>query len=157
MAVSHALWVVTFGECYMVKHIKFWKLCIRNGTIKAVALYKDSDGRKRVAIASDGTDEGKKELAKMMVADYTQKRMYGEISGASLSFLSRNIDVSKYVIPYHKVEAEFAKKGESIYPVPDSDQELKRHPTLKDGFYQREIGGQMHTKIMLGKIGVDIY
>jgi hypothetical protein len=138
----------------MVKKIPFWKLHKENGKVRSVQLYKDKEGRKRVAVATDGSDAGKKGLAKMMKDDFTQKRSYGEVSGPSLSFLKKHLpNVKDFAIPRH--HASKLAKEETRVP-PHDDPEVQKHPELKDHFYQRKIGGEWHTKIMLGAPGKKI-
>lgn len=70
----------------MIDNIPFWKLCVRNNEVTAVLLYKDKKGRKRVAMATDGSSIGKKDLANMIKDEYKTNRAYAEISGGSLKF-----------------------------------------------------------------------
>jgi hypothetical protein len=135
----------------MKNKIPMWKIARSEGKIRAVSLYKDTGGRKRVAVASDGTPEGKKHLARMMVDDLKQNRSYGEISGPSLSFLKKHYpDMHKHVHTFEHAKKIHAAKGDEIHPVDDNDPEVQKHPELKNAFYRRKIGGEMHTKIMLG-------
>jgi len=132
----------------MVKKIPMWKLHKEGGKVRSVQLYKDKEGRKRVAIATDGTDAGKRGLASMMKDDFKQKRSYGEVSGPSLSFLKKHLpNVRDFAIPRHQA-AKLAK--EELRKPPHDDPELQKHPELKHHFYQRKIGGEWHTKVMLG-------
>lgn len=99
----------------MVDNIPMWKLHRHEGKIKAAALYKDSQGRKRVAIGTDGSSEGKKAAAHIMLHDLKQDRSYGETSGKSLSFMKKHIpDFHKHVNHYDKVEEHFKKTNDSI-------------------------------------------
>lgn len=138
----------------MIKNIPLWKLHKENGKVRSVQLYKDKGGRKRVAVATDGTDAGKKGLAQMMKDDFKQKRSYGEVSGPSLSFLKKHLpNVKEFAL--HRTHA--AKLvGDELRVPPHDDPEIVKHPELKDHFYQREIGGEWHTKIMLGSPGKKI-
>lgn len=137
----------------MVKNIAFWKINRKDGVIHAVSLYKNStNGRKRVAVATDGSSEGKKALADIMRSDLTQERSYGEQSGRSLQFLINHLpNVKEFAIPVEKVKA--ISHGDEFRDVPHDDPELHAHPDLAKFFYQRKIGGQWHTKIAVGSPG----
>ena len=139
-----------------IENVPFWKLNVKNGKIIAAAYYKDKGGRKRIAVSTDGSKHGKSALAKMMVDDLVQERSYGEVSGPSLSFLVKNIgyeEVKKHVIPLEKV-AKILKV--EVEPANEDDPEVMQHPELKHYFYVRYIGGELHTKIALGKPGKKI-
>jgi hypothetical protein len=142
----------------MVKNIPMWKLHRSDGKIRAASFYKDKGGRKRVAIATDDSDEGKKAAARMMVDDNNQGRSYGEVSGKSLSFIKRQAGehLKKHVISHETASAILAKGGDEVRRPPENDPELIRHPEYKEHFYQRKIGGEWHTKLMLGTPGKKI-
>lgn len=140
----------------MVKNIHMWKLHKKDGKVRSVALYKNGpSGRKRVAVATDGTPEGKHGLGRMMHDDVKRHRSFNELSGASLGFLKKNVgDVKPHALPHHEVKKHL--KGDEIRPAPHDDEEVKRHPELKDHFYQRKIGDHWHTKVMVGTPGKHI-
>lgn len=138
----------------MIANLPFWKLSRRDGKIVCAAFYKDSSGRKRVAVATDGSEEGKKQLAAIMRDDYS--RAYFEISSKSLIFNVRNLGYD-FILAYAKHPGVVAKiTGDEIAPALDDDPEVKAHPQLRKFFYQRKIGGAWHTKIMLGTNGKKI-
>lgn len=60
----------------------FWKLVRRNGEIIAGCVYKNRQGRKRVAVVHDGSREAKTELKKIIADDITMFRCWSEVSGA---------------------------------------------------------------------------
>lgn len=134
----------------MVKNIPFWKMHKKDGKITSVSMYKDSQGRKRVAVASNGTEEGKKALAKSMADDFKQNRSHGEVSGKSLSFLKKQINIKDHAHSFESAKAYHSAKGDEIKKPDDKDPEVVRHPELKDHFYQRKIGDSWHTKVLLG-------
>lgn len=134
----------------MVKNIPFWKMHKKDGKVTSVSLYKDSQGRKRVAVASDGTEEGKKALGSAMQADFKQNRAHGEVSGKSLSFLKKQVHILDHARTYEEAQKYHAVKGDEIKRPEADDPEVKRHPELKDHFYQRKIGDEWHTKVLLG-------
>ena len=138
----------------MVANIPFWKLVVRSGKVVAVAMYKDSSGRKRVAIATDGTEQGKAGIRQIVTEDY--QRAYFEISDRSLSFQAKTLGYD-FLKKYAKTPAEASKiTGDSIEIPSSDDPEVKRHPELAKFFYRREIGGTLHTKIMFGTTGKKI-
>ena len=140
----------------MILNIPFWKVSKQNGKIKAAALYKDTNGRKRVAIATDGTPEGKKAATEIVINDLKQDRAYMELSGKSLSFLKKLIDLKPYLFSFEKASEFHKSRNDQISrPQPD-DLEVKRHPDLKEFMYSRSIGGHLHTKVMLGTMGKQI-
>jgi hypothetical protein len=139
----------------MVKKIPMWKLHKSDGKIRAAALYKDKTGRKRVAIATDGSDEGKKAAARIMVDDLRQGRSYGETSGKSLSFMKKN--AGEHLKKHVKTFDEASKiSGDELRKPPSDDPDVQRHPEYKDHFYQRKIGDEWHTKLMVGTHGKTI-
>lgn len=142
----------------MVKKIPMWKLHKSGGKVRAAALYKDKEGRKRVAIATDGSAEGKKAAASIMVDDIRQGRSYGETSGKSLSFLKKHAGehLKKHVKSYEEAESIAKAGGDTVRKPPHDDPEILRHPEYKDHFYQRQIGGEWHTKLMVGTSGKTI-
>lgn len=133
----------------MIKNIPFWKLGTRDNKLVAVAMYKDKSGRKRVAVGTDGTQTGKEMFKTIAQDDIKHKRSYGEFSGPSLAFQYKHIDdIKNHAIPTKKVEEIL---GEEIRKPSDNDPEILKFPDLKDYFYQRQIGNDWHTKIMLGE------
>ena len=134
----------------MIQKLPFWKLVRKNGKIVAVGIYKDKQGRKFVAGATDGSTEGKNGLLEILTNDLTQQRSYVEVSGPLLSLLKKVIgvkDLKKFLLS----PDDFEKiSGETINTPSESDSEVKRHPELKDFFYQRTLGGHLHTKIAMG-------
>lgn len=139
----------------MVKNIHMWKLAKKDGKVVAAALYKDKDGRKSVAVATNGTEEGKKHLAHIAKHDLINNRSYSEKSGPSLSFTKKSLgsDIVK-----HAIHPDYVKNivSDEIRKPPENDPEIVKHPELKDHFYQRKIGDEWHTKVMLGTPGKTI-
>ena len=140
----------------MVEKIPMWKIGTHKGKIVAVALYKDAEGRKRVAMGTDGTPEGKDSAVSALVNDLKQKRAHAEISGKSLSFLRKHVDISKHLQSYDAAERFHSGRGDTITRPLDSDPEVIRHPDLKPYMYSRPIGGHNHTKVMIGYTGNNI-
>lgn len=135
----------------MVKNIPMWKVGHKDGKIHSVAMYKDSgSGRKRVAVATNGTPEGKKAITDVMKSDLKQKRAHMEVSGASLSFLKKHSDVGEHAYSFEDAKAYHEKNGDHVTRPAKDDPEVLRHPELAHKMYSRKIGDHVHTKILLG-------
>lgn len=138
----------------MIEQLPFWKLAVSSGKVVAVLLYKDKDGRKSVAAATDGSDFGREKLIEMVIQDLVAGRAYSEVSGKALSFYSRHMDIEKIAVPIGDVKVKLS--SEEIIPAPDDDIEVRRWPHLKPFFYRRKLGtGAWHTKIMLGNVNAE--
>ncbi len=134
---------------HMVKHIAMWKIHRHKGKVVAAVMYKNKNGRKSVAVASDGSTHGKHALGRIMHGDIHHKRAWSEKSGAALSFVKKQFhgDIKSHAIPYdHAVHLH----DDQIRRPAHDDPEIIRHPELKDHFYQRKIANEWHTKIALG-------
>lgn len=127
----------------MVETIPFWKIFRRGDQIKAVMMYKDTNGRKRVAMATDGSAEGKKAITRMLQDEYAQKRSYAEISGPSLKFHRRLLGddgLDAITIPTDKAVEVLDLQPDEYRKVSDTE-------------YQRQFKGEWITKRMVGSIG----
>lgn len=137
----------------MISNIPMWKLVKRGEKIIAIAMYKDKDGRKRVAVATDGSEEGKKELARIYKDDFD--RAYFEVSGPSLAFMVKSVGI-QFVSKYAKLPSEAESiLSESVYS-PTDEALMARFPELRKFMYDRTIGDHRHTKVMLGTTGKKI-
>lgn len=139
----------------MKKNISMWKLHRHGGKVKAAVMYKDKNGRKMVAVGSDGSPEGKKAAGKMVTDDLKTGRAYGEQSGPLLASIKKHVGaqhLQQHIVPFHEVHKHLDHDDEIRKP-PEDDAEVQAHPEFKDHFYQRKIGDQWHTKLMLGKPG----
>jgi len=140
----------------MVQNIPFWKMVRRNGKIVAVAMYKDTNGRKRVAIGTDGTEVGKAEIKKIVASDFD--RAYVEVSKASFYSMLKELGSSfllKYVKVHDEVEKILGKQIDRNPPHP-SDDFMKPVPEFAPYMYAREIGGSKHVKLLFGTSGKKI-
>lgn len=133
--------------------IPMWKIHKKDGKITSVAMYKDSGGRKRVAIGTNGEPSGKKSLGDIVSNDLKRNRAFVETSKGSLAFLKKNVDLTGKVKSFEEAKAYHAARGTEISRPKDEDPEVVRHPEFKDNFYVREIGGIPQTKLMLGHLG----
>jgi len=135
----------------LINNIPFWKLVRKDGDIVAGAFYRDKEGRKRVAVATNGTDTGKVALASIMANDFD--RAYFEVSDPSFGFMIKQVGldfVQRYAL---SVEQAQQISGDELQAPPADDPHVVKYPSLANNFYQRDIGGHMHTKIMLGTTG----
>ena len=124
----------------MIDHVPMWKVARRGEDVKAVMMYKDTNGRKCVAMGTDGTPEGKRMLFGMIKEELSQARSYAELSGPALKAYKRiaGSEYDNYLIPAKDVAKILGK-------------EIK----LTDDHYeyQRMIGDNMATKVMMGTPG----
>jgi hypothetical protein len=140
----------------MVNKIPMWKISRKDGKINAVAMYKDSNGRKRVAVATDGSPEGKNALSSIMKDDLKRNRSHVEISGKSLAFSKRHMNVGEFAKTYDEAHDYHTSKGEEIRRPHPTDPEMLAHPELHNNLYSRKIGDEWHTKVLLGTTGKQI-
>ena len=135
----------------LMSNIPFWKLVRKDNNIVAGAFYRDKLGRKRVAVATDGTDQGKQALGSIMAEDFD--RAYFEVSDPSLGFMVKQVGLS-FVEQYARsLEQAQGMNKDELQSAPADDPHVVKYPSLVNNFYQRNIGGHMHTKIMLGTAG----
>lgn len=148
----------------MIQNIPFWKIYTKNDKVVAAAFYKDKNGRKSVAIATDGSDLGSK-----IVDDIFKSSLgvsYGEKSGKSLGkmmkavswdtlekFLLKPSDVKRItkedVIPIDKFGSEnLSEKDMFTY---------NKYPQLRPYMYIREIGGENFLKVAMGTPNLPIF
>lgn len=132
----------------MVAQVPYWKLFRRGDTVKAVMLYKDKNGRKRVAIGTDGSNEAKTFLKKMLTDEYLSGRSHAEVSGPSLGLAKKLLGdmFADIALDYEQVADVFKSKVEKGQLKPTSDPYI----------YSRLINGQWHDKTMLGVPNVQI-
>lgn len=119
----------------MVNKLPMWKLAKKDGKVVAVRLYKDTQGRKAVASATDTSRKGTTSYREITKEDL--KRSWSEISDKALHSLKRTMgdEFEKYIIPISMVKKKFP--NEEIRPVGDN-------------FYKRFIGGEWITKLAVG-------
>ena len=141
----------------MIDNIPFWKLYTKNDKVVAAAFYKDKGGRKSVAIATDGSDLGKKIVGDMFKSSLGVS--YGEKSGPALGTMMKNVpwdQLKKFLLTPSEVEKVTGKKVVALSKF-DVDKlgvkdkkTVDKFPQLKPYFYVRELGGEMHLKVAMG-------
>ena len=124
-------------------NVPFWKVCVKNGKVIMVRMYKDHYGRKSVAGGTDGSVVGKAAYSMTMKADL--KVSYSEVSGAAEAFLKKNFPdlYNTYRIKASEVSAIIKKDVDLI----DGD----------EYHYKRNLGGEKVVKILLGTPGKKFY
>lgn len=141
--------------------LPFWKVGTVKGKPVAVTIYKDKGGRKSVASATDGSDEGKARIKNMMAAEL--KRSYGEKSKAALGTALKVTppDVIKQFLILPK-DVQALDPKDKIIPIKgmpkkdwpaDAKTTLEKYPYLIDYGYLRDFGGTMLFKVMMGTPG----
>lgn len=140
----------------MIHNIPMWKIHKKDGKIRSVAMYKEAEGRKRVAIGTDGTEEGKKSATEVVTADLKRSRAHMEVSGKSLSFLKKHVNLKDHLHSFDSAQKFHTSRGDKITKPKEDDPEVVRHPEFKEYFYSRDIGGKPHTKLMIGAQGKHI-
>lgn len=145
----------------MVKSIPFWKIATYDGIPKAVIMYKDKNGRKAVAVGSDGS-----EIAAKFVNDiYSNEisRAYGEKSKSSLGKLMKTIPwpvLEPFMYSPENAGNVIGKDVTSVNDVDDLPDDavftLQKYPQLQQYGYLRNINGTPTFKIMVGSHGKSI-
>jgi hypothetical protein len=118
-----------------------WKLVRRGDRITALVLYRDQQGRKSVASATDRTPQGLQDLMMIKSEDLRQQRAWGEVSGRMEQIM---LDLGGQPLSNKLAATLTQKKIISLNP---------------DGVhYTRLISGEPHEKIIIGfpKIDSDI-
>ena len=104
----------------------------RGDVITSVNLYKKAHGRKSIASGTNGTPQGKIDYMKGKLEDHEQQRAWGEVSGAA-EHIQRKLGAPV-------IKSARAKELLNKDVVAHTDTE----------HYNRKIGPDMHTKIMMG-------
>lgn len=141
----------------MIDNIPFWKIYTKGDRLVAAAFYKDKGGRKSVAIATDGSNLGKKIVGDIFKASLGVS--YGEKSGASLGTMMKNVpwkELQKFLFTPKQLEKISGKRVVPVskYDIGDLDEKdqktYKKFPELKPYFYVREIDDKPHLKVAMG-------
>ena len=138
----------------MINNIPFWKIFHRGEKLIAVVLYKDTNGRKLVALGTDKSNAAKKILSNIFKE--TLKVSYGEQSGKLLNLVVKSVSYER-LEPF-LLEPIYVQKllDKQIYPpIPEKlnamdTETYKKFPKLHKYFYMRDFGGKSHLKICLG-------
>lgn len=144
-----------------IMHIPMWKMVRKNDKLIAVIMYKDTNGRKSVALGTDGSITAKKVLVDLVKNDL--KRSYGEKSKAALGLVMKAIpwDILE---PFIKTpeEAQRILRNKVLTPLKDAPKPyskdaqvaLEKYPQLEKYAYFRDLsssgGDKFAFKIMMG-------
>jgi hypothetical protein len=141
----------------MIQNIPFWKLYTKNDKVVAAAFYKDKNGRKSVAIATDGSDLGRKIVGDIFKASLGVS--YGEKSGRALATMVNSIPwetLSNFLLK-PDVVSKLMKKN--LTPVDeygknnlDSEDQFTydKFPQLRPYMYVRKLDGKPKLKVAIG-------
>jgi len=152
-----------FGSPEEMLEFPMWKMGVRNGKVHAVVIYKDNNGRKSVAMGTDGSEEGMWFISDIAKQEIT--RSYGEKSKAALGKVLKTFpfDVLKpFLATPERVQQITGKKVIPLKKVSkdkwpdDAKLTLSRFPQLIDYGYLRDIGGTYMFKILIGTPGKSI-
>jgi hypothetical protein len=148
----------------MIATIPFWKLFFEGKTLKVAILYKDRNGRKAIAVGTDGSPKALKVLASAMRDSF--KVSFGEYSKAMLAFIIKTMPrdlLKSYVISQKEVADIFDELiiiptqeyvNDNLQP---PDQKMyNRFKEWRSYFYVREIGGTPMLKMAIGTPGKPI-
>lgn len=145
----------------MIRNIPFWKLRTIKGELKYVILYKDSKGRKLVALGTDGSRIATQLLKKDQEEEL--KRSFGERSGPALNFTLKSVPFN-ILKDYIKTpeEAQRIMPTKTIIPLSEFGVDsLNKHDKvtydkfnhlLEPYFYVRELGEEYHLKVLFGSV-----
>ena len=136
----------------MIQSNHMFKVGMDSGTPVMVSVYKNvNGGRKKVALGTDGSREGILMARDSLRAEFKTGRAYGEISGPVFGALKKMFPpevLTTMLVPASEVSA-MIKKDITIGAGPDMKTGGENDP-YNDFYYQRDIGGEMHTKLAYG-------
>lgn len=116
-----------------------WKMIRRTDHISAIKIYSTKrGGRKGIVMATDGTEQGKKDASKILDEDYKlkERQAWNEVSGKALGSA---LNSGALPIPNYCVPELMKDKNKNEFRMRD------------DGyFYDRIIKGDWHTKLCVG-------
>jgi len=142
----------------MVKSIPFWKMLVKDGVVELVIMYKDSGGRKSVAIGTTGSMYAKKQLSSIFKEEV--KRSYGEKSKAALRLVMKTVpwDILQNLIVHPKdIKGVVPIKSINKKDWPeDAKLTLDKYPELIEFGYLRDINGEQIFKVRIGTPGLNI-
>lgn len=147
-----------FESVDSIVNIPFWKLVVRDGVVHAVVLYKDKEGRKSVAMGSDGSEYGKQRMLSIIKDDTLQGRAYTELSKGALATKMKLVPwdiLESFMMTPQEVQQLSTKP---IIPLDDYEDKLPddavsmiaKYPQLIPYGYLRKISGEYTFKVMMG-------
>ena len=149
----------------MIANVPFWKIDRHpdTGKISAAVVYKDKNGRKLVAVGSDGSDRGKAKMIDVFKAE--PGRSFTEKSKSALGLLIKVLgdNIKQFLVKPENVSRLINK--DDVKPIRDIDPKdlpqdaqmtLSRFPWIKDYGYLRNIGGVQTFKVLVGTPNIGI-
>ena len=138
----------------MVQSNHMFKVGMSGGKPVMVAIYKDkTGGRKKVALGTDGSKEGIIMARDSLAAELSTGRAFGEFSGPVFGAVKKMFPpevLTTFLVPAKDVSAMINKEI-SIGPGSDMKTSGENDP-YNQFYYQREIGGELHTKVAYGDL-----
>lgn len=138
----------------MIDNIPFWKIFHRGEKLIAVVLYKDTNGRKLVALGTDKSSAAKNILSNIFKEALNVS--YGEYSGKLLSTIVKSVSYEG-LEPFLLDPIYVAKLlDKQIYPPIAANlnamdaETYNKFPRLHKYFYMRDFAGKSYLKICLG-------
>ena len=146
-----------FKDPQDMDNIPMWKLIMLNGEVQGVIMYKDKQGRKAVAIGSNGSQYAKDKIEDIYRNDLT--RSYSEKSKSALGFMMKKTPWDR--LKQYMIRPDMVRHimGEDIIPISslaredwplDAQVSINNYPQLLDYGYLRELGGELVFKVMTG-------
>ena len=141
----------------MIDNIPFWKIYTKEDKVVAAAFYKDKGGRKTVAIATDGSELGKKIVADIFKASLGVS--YGEKSGPALGTMMKTVPwetLQNFILTPQQLSKISGEKIMTVdeFGLKNLDEKdqftYKKFPQLKPYFYVRELSGKIYLKAAMG-------
>ena len=118
---------------------QIWKYVRRGDHITAIKIYSTKrGGRKGIVMATDGTEQGKNDINKILEEDYKLKERgaWDEVSGKALGAA---LNKGAIPLPNSMILDLMKDKDKTMFRMRD------------DGwFYDRRIAGDWHTKLLIG-------
>jgi len=138
----------------MIKSNQMFKVGLSGGKPVMVSVYKNKDGgRKKVALGTDGSKEGILMARDSLAAELSTGRAFGEFSGAVFAAVKKMFPpevLTTFLVPAKDVSAMINKEI-IIGAGPDMKTSGENDP-YNQFYYQRKIGGELHTKIAYGNL-----
>lgn len=144
--------------------LPMWKIAVRGGKLRAVIIYKDKNGRKAVAVGTDGSSESKTLINDILRNEPT--RSYSEKSKAALGKDMKTIpsdQIEDLLSTPDEVRKLFpGKEITAISDLPraqwpeDAIASIGKYPILQKYGYVREIGGTPTFKVLIGTPGLSL-
>lgn len=136
----------------MVKSNYMFKVGLDHGTPVMVGIYKNKDGgRKKVAMGTNGSKRGIEIARDALKNEIKTGRAYGEFSGSVFGAVKKMYPpeiLTTLLVPASEVSAIINK--EIVIGAGEDMKTMGENDPYAEYYYQREIGGELHTKVAYG-------